>query len=137
MVAFRASFKKIKLGASVRWSFGPNPTWGSIETTTVSITHPSLMFFNDFTKKKLFGSKITFFSITSQIFVLCFYIPNDKTSNNEFITAGQGLFMAPKIANLPKAVLKTTKSLYLGLSLQNKCSKVTFLSFITVLRSFV
>ena len=40
--------------------------------------------------------------------------------------------MAPKIANSPKAVLKTTKSL----SLENQCSKVTFSSFHTVLRVF-
>ena len=32
----------IKWGASSRWSFGPNPPWGSIDTTTIGITHPSL-----------------------------------------------------------------------------------------------
>ena len=32
----------IKRGASSRWSFGPNSTWGSIETTTIGRMHPTL-----------------------------------------------------------------------------------------------
>ena len=29
-------------GASFRWSFGPHSAWGSIESTTILTTHPSL-----------------------------------------------------------------------------------------------
>ena len=29
-------------GASFRWSFGPLSAWGSIESTTILTTHPSL-----------------------------------------------------------------------------------------------
>ena len=31
-----------KRGASFRWSFGPHSTWGSIGSTTILTTHPSL-----------------------------------------------------------------------------------------------
>ena len=31
-------------GASFRWSFGPLSAWGSIESTTIIATHPSLLF---------------------------------------------------------------------------------------------
>ena len=34
----------VKWGASPGWSFGPNPAWGSIETTTIGKTHPTLLF---------------------------------------------------------------------------------------------
>ena len=33
---------KVKWGASLRWSFGPNSAWGRIETTTIGKTHPTL-----------------------------------------------------------------------------------------------
>ena len=39
----RKRFISIKWGASSRWSFGPNSTWGSIETTTIWKTRPSLI----------------------------------------------------------------------------------------------
>ena len=29
-------------GASFQWSFGPHSVWGSIESTTILTTHPSL-----------------------------------------------------------------------------------------------
>ena len=32
-------------GASFRWSFGPHSAWGSIESTTILTTHPSLVVF--------------------------------------------------------------------------------------------
>ena len=32
----------LKWGASSRWSFRPNSTWGSIETSTIRKTHPTL-----------------------------------------------------------------------------------------------
>ena len=35
--------KNINGGASLRWSFGPLSAWGSIETTTILTTHPSLV----------------------------------------------------------------------------------------------
>ena len=33
----------INWGASFRWSFGPLSAWGSIESTTILTTHPSLV----------------------------------------------------------------------------------------------
>ena len=33
----------IKWGASSRWSFRPNSTWGRIETMTIAKTHPALL----------------------------------------------------------------------------------------------
>ena len=33
---------KVNGGASLRWSFGPHSAWGSIESTTILTTHPSL-----------------------------------------------------------------------------------------------
>ena len=32
----------VKWGASFRWSFHPNSAWGSMETTTIGQTHPTL-----------------------------------------------------------------------------------------------
>ena len=34
----------VKWDASSRWSFGPNFAWGSIETTAIGKSHPSLCF---------------------------------------------------------------------------------------------
>jgi len=34
---------KVNGGASFRWSFGPHSAWGSIESTTILTTHPSLL----------------------------------------------------------------------------------------------
>ena len=31
-----------KKGASLRWSFRPNSAWGSLETTVIGKTHPTL-----------------------------------------------------------------------------------------------
>ena len=39
------SQKHINRGASFRWWFGPLSSWGSIETTTILTTHPSLFYF--------------------------------------------------------------------------------------------
>ena len=36
--------KKLKWGASSRWSFRPNSVWGSIETMTIWKPHPTLGF---------------------------------------------------------------------------------------------
>ena len=38
-----AHFQILKWSASSRWSFGPKSTWGSIETTTIGNTHPTLL----------------------------------------------------------------------------------------------
>ena len=37
-------FQQIKWGAFSRWSFGPNPARGSIVSTTIHTTHPSLCY---------------------------------------------------------------------------------------------
>ena len=33
----------IQWGSFFQWSFGPSSAWGSIETTTVGETHPTLV----------------------------------------------------------------------------------------------
>jgi len=35
--------RSIKWDASSRWSFHPNPAWGSIEMMTIGKTHPTLI----------------------------------------------------------------------------------------------
>ena len=37
------SDNKVGYVTSCRWSFGPNPAWGSIETTTIGKTYPTLL----------------------------------------------------------------------------------------------
>ena len=36
-------FQGLNGNASFRWSFGPHSAWGSIESTTILTTHPSLL----------------------------------------------------------------------------------------------
>ena len=40
---YRLSDLCFKWGASSRWSFDPNSAWGCIETTTIEMTHPTLV----------------------------------------------------------------------------------------------
>ena len=61
-------------GASFRWSFGPLSTWGSIESTIIFTTHPSLKLRtqkNDFNKIRFWKMK-KIWNISS----LTFRIPN-------------------------------------------------------------
>jgi len=37
-----ATTGRVNGGAPIRWSFGPLSAWGSIESTTILTTHPSL-----------------------------------------------------------------------------------------------
>ena len=41
---YSRSFSHFKWDASSRWSFGPNPAFGSIETTTIGNMLPTLLF---------------------------------------------------------------------------------------------
>ena len=38
------TFSILKWGASAQWSFGPNITWGRIETMTIGKTHPTVVY---------------------------------------------------------------------------------------------
>ena len=51
----------VKLSTSYRWSFGPNSACGSIETTTIGKTHPTLQFctYFDHPKKPGFTTMFT------------------------------------------------------------------------------
>ena len=42
-MAHMSNILVINWGASFRWSFGPLSAWGSIESTTIVSTHPSLL----------------------------------------------------------------------------------------------
>ena len=57
----KESISIIKWGASSRWSFRPNSAWGSIETTNLAKTHPTLF--------RIFLSKLCQQSFLSKFFV--------------------------------------------------------------------
>lgn len=55
---FQLQRTMIKWGVSSWWSFGPNNTWGSLETTTIGNTHPTLLFWKTTSKRYSVGSII-------------------------------------------------------------------------------
>ena len=71
--------EKVNGGASLGWSFGPHSAWGSIESTTILTTHPSLFRFQI---SLSFISEIQAFSVSGAVFptVIVSILPNSGNS---------------------------------------------------------